>query len=185
MRTYTTLVRNFHVELVRSVTSHRWSVKWKITSNPHYIIGIVNHCLNTLGSFLFLWTTWQSLQRPELHDSFFQQRPDLHYLQVRDNIHILLRFFSCHTRLHDSPRYPTYHLHDSKSNEDLELDWKMSAALQCCHSYIQSFSVFYWFLFCPMCVSCFFPQYYTIGAKIWLSTLPVVRSNQWHLSSDS
>ena len=37
-----------------------------------------------------------------------------------------------------------------------------------------------------MRVSCFFPQYYTIEANIWhLSTLPVVRSNQWHLASDS
>ena len=37
-----------------------------------------------------------------------------------------------------------------------------------------------------MFVSCFFQEYYTIGANIWhLSTLPVVPSNQWHLSSDS
>ena len=37
-----------------------------------------------------------------------------------------------------------------------------------------------------MFVSCFIQEYHTIGANIWhLSTLPVVRSNQWHLSSDS
>ena len=40
----------------------------------------------------------------------------------------------------------------------------------------------YWSNVCLL----FLSRYHTIGANIWhLSTLPVVRSNQWHLSSDS
>ena len=58
-----------------------------------------------------------------------------------------VRLSLVHNRLHDSPRYPTYHLHDSKPNEDClshhtSCFRKMNAALQCCRSYIQSFAVF-------------------------------------------